>query len=68
VYHHLRDIEQPTLLISGALDPMTPAYQTREMKRKMPNARHVSFKLGTHFVLIEYPDETARIIEEFLAE
>lgn len=68
VYHHLREVPHPALLISGALDPLTPAYQTREMMRKMPNARHVNFKLGTHFVLLEYPEATVRIVEEFLRE
>ena len=68
VYHHLRDIPHETLLVSGALDPLTPAYQSREMKRKMPSARHASFKLGTHFVLLEYPEEVVRLVREFLEE
>jgi pimeloyl-ACP methyl ester carboxylesterase len=67
-YHHLREIRQPTLLISGWLDPLTPAYQTREMKRKMPNALHLSFPLGTHFVLLEYPRKIVPAIEAFLSE
>ena len=65
VYHHLREIPHPTLLISGSLDPLTPAYQSREMLRKMPNARQVRFPLGTHFVLLEYPQpEYSLIVSE----
>lgn len=67
VYHHLRDIPHETLLIAGELDPMTPAYQTREMRRKMPNTSYHNFRLGTHFVLLEYPNEVVRLVQEFLA-
>jgi hypothetical protein len=37
------------------------------MERKMPNAEHVCFRGGTHFVLVEYPDEVVSRIEKFLA-
>jgi pimeloyl-ACP methyl ester carboxylesterase len=66
VYHHLREINHPTLLVSGLLDFLTPAYQTREMRRKMPNASHLSFWLGTHFVLLEYPEQVLQAVERFL--
>jgi hypothetical protein len=33
----------------------------------MPHARHVSFKLGTHFVLLDYPKETVDAVERFLS-
>lgn len=67
VYHLLRHIPHPTLIISGKLDYLTPAYQSREMQRKMPNARHKSYWRGTHFVLVEYPEEVSGRIERFLA-
>jgi len=41
VAHLLETIEQPTLLISGFLDYLTPYYLSKEMARQMPNCRHV---------------------------
>lgn len=67
VYHLLRSIHHPTLIISGQFDYLTPAYQSREMERKMPNAEHVCFRGGTHFVLVEYPEKVVSRIEKFLA-
>jgi pimeloyl-ACP methyl ester carboxylesterase len=66
VYHHLREIKHPTLLLSGLLDPLTPAYQTREIHRKMSSSIHLSFPLGTHFVLLEYPEKVTRAVASFL--
>jgi len=67
VYHLLRDIPHQTLIISGLLDYLTPAYQSREMKRRIPNARHVCFPSGTHFVLMEYPEQVVDEIDRFLS-
>lgn len=67
VYHLLRHIPHPTLIVSGLLDFLTPAYQSREMQRKMPRARHRCFPGGTHFVLMEYPEQVVSCIERFLA-
>ncbi|MFC1889506.1 alpha/beta fold hydrolase [Thermodesulfobacteriota bacterium] len=67
VYHLLRNINHETLIISGLLDFLTPAYQSREMCRKLPNSRHICIAGGTHFVLVEYPDEVAERIAEFLS-
>ncbi len=68
VYHHLRSIRHPVLIISGGLDYLTPAYQSREMRRKMPHAQHLHMRLGTHFVLVEYPDKVVERIAQFLEQ
>jgi 3-oxoadipate enol-lactonase len=65
-YHLLRHIPHRTLIICGLLDYMTPAYQSREMKRKMPNAEYMSIPMGTHFVLVEYPEKVTSRIARFL--
>lgn len=49
-YHFLPDIGQPALVISGGLDPLTPAYQSFEIARRLRNAEHFHIPLGTHFV------------------
>lgn len=65
-YHHLPDLALPTLLISGGLDVLTPALQSRVMARRLPRAEHFHFPWGTHFVLLEYPREVSDRIERFL--
>lgn len=66
VYHLLPGIEQPTLVISGGLDVLTPAYQSFEIARRMPNTQHMYLPLGSHFVLIEYEDRVRTRIARFL--
>lgn len=66
-YHLLPDIEAPALIISGLLDMLTPAYQSREMARRMPNAEHVALKRASHFALMERPEVVVPAIEKFLS-
>ena len=67
-YHLLREIEAPALVISGLLDALTPAYQSREIARRMPNAEHVQLWRSSHFSMIERPDVVIPAMERFLAE
>lgn len=66
VYHLLPEVDRPTLVISGSLDYLTPAYQSREMARRIPGARHLRIPLATHFVLLERPTAVVRAIREHL--
>jgi 3-oxoadipate enol-lactonase len=66
VLHHLRDIGQRTLLISGRLDFLTPAYQSFEMARRLPNVEHLHLPFGSHFVLLEYPGLVVEHIRRFV--
>ncbi len=68
VIHHLRDIEQPALVVSGALDVLTPAYQSSEMARRLPDVEHLKLPFGTHFVLLEFPEKVVGRINQFLAK
>ena len=62
VYHLLPAIEAPTLVISGGLDFLTPAYQSRELARRLPHARHQRIRLASHFALLERPQFVTREI------
>lgn len=66
VLHHLRHLPQRTLLISGRLDLMTPAYQSFEMARRLKDCEHLHLPFGSHFVLLEYPQLIVEHIERFL--
>ncbi len=47
-YHEPVHSEVPTLLFSGALDPVTPAAQGEEVARSLPNSLHVVVPHGGH--------------------
>lgn len=66
VYHKLRDLKVPALIISGKMDLLTPAYQSKEMARKLEGSLYVSLPLGSHFVMQEFPERVALEISEFL--
>lgn len=67
-YHLLRDIAVPTLIVSGKLDLMTPAYQSKEMAARMPNSEHLALTLATHFALVERPEKVIPAIRRFLLQ
>ena len=53
-----------TCLISGFLDFMTGVYHSNALAKRMKNAKHVIFTMGSHFILLEWPEVIAA---EFLA-
>ncbi len=65
-YHLLPQVRQPTLVMSGSLDYLTPAYQSRQMARRIPGARHLRIPLGTHFVLLERPSTVVHAVREHM--
>ena len=67
-YHLLPDITAPALVVSGLLDPLTPAYQSREIARRLPNAEHLRLLRAGHFALMERPDVVVPKVASFLAE
>lgn len=68
VYHLLPEITAPTLVVSGALDFFTPAYQSRQIAARMPNATHVALWRASHFALHERRGEVLRAMRTFLKE
>ncbi len=66
VYHVLRDIKAPALVISGMLDPLTPAFQSREIARRLPNSEYIALKRSTHFTMLERPEVVIPAITRFL--
>ena len=67
-FHLLHTIEQKTLIVTGMLDVLTPAYHSYEMHALMPNSTLLCKTLGTHFVLLEYPEEVGGAIVKFIEE
>lgn len=65
-YHHLPELDVPALVVSGRYDILTPAYQSKEIARRLENAEIMHIKNGSHFVLIERPEQVVPRIERFL--
>jgi 3-oxoadipate enol-lactonase len=60
VYHLLPEVRQPTLVISGLLDWLTPARMSFEIARRIPNAQHLHLPFGSHFAVLE---QTPRVVD-----
>jgi poly(3-hydroxyoctanoate) depolymerase len=63
--HWLSQIRQPTLVLSGADDPIVPPVNAQIMSRLIPNARLHIFDDG-HLGLLTSVDELAPIVRDFL--
>jgi pimeloyl-ACP methyl ester carboxylesterase len=66
VYHLLPEVTQPTLVISGLLDWLTPARMSFEIARRIPNAQHLHLPTGSHFAILERSREVVERIARFL--
>ncbi len=65
VYHVLPEIQSPALVISGALDLLTPQRQSFEIARRMPHATHLPLARASHFALLERPDAVLPAMDRF---
>jgi 2-hydroxy-6-oxonona-2,4-dienedioate hydrolase len=64
----LNQIQQPTLLIWGNNDSITPPFVGREFQRLIPNSElHFIDKCG-HAPMMEVPDEFNKILHKFLTK
>lgn len=66
--HILEEIYVPTLLIAGAKDRMTPHHAAEKMARKIRGAELFVLNEGSHYSLLEFPDEINQRLEQFLKE
>lgn len=68
VYHHLPDMLQPTLIITGMLDPLAPAYQSYELRQHLVNSEIQVYTWSDHFTLMSYGEEVAASIVKFISD
>jgi pimeloyl-ACP methyl ester carboxylesterase len=68
VQHLLLDINTPTLIIAAQLDTLTPAYQSYEMGKQLKNSTLINYSWGTHFLLMEYPQEVSKNVVDFIQD
>ncbi len=63
----LRDLGRPALVILGALDQIYPAGPARARYARVPGLRVEVLPGSGHSPVLEQPEETARLIREFVA-
>lgn len=66
VMGRLVEIRQPTLVICGAQDRLTPVRYARYLADQLPDARLQVVEESGHMVMLEKPFLVARLIQEFL--
>lgn len=64
----LRAIRQPTLVICGRQDQLTPPKFHRELADEIPGARLLTLTAGAHLVMAECAKQLNQAVLEFLAE
>ena len=63
---HLANIRAPTLLVWGALDPLTPLANGEFMAQHIAGARLVVFEDAAHMPMVDAPDRFNREVMNFL--
>jgi pimeloyl-ACP methyl ester carboxylesterase len=62
----LSSITNPTLIVSGTLDQITPTALSNELAAAIPNAKHVNIGGAGHLAHADQPEEFNRILLDFL--
>ena len=62
----LRQLHQPTLVLTGDDDPIIPVLNGRILAHCIPNAQLHIIPGGGHLILLERPAETADLVANFL--
>jgi pimeloyl-ACP methyl ester carboxylesterase len=64
---YLREVRVPTLITAGTKDLLTPVRIAEEMHRCITGSVLRVIEGGTHYTLVEFPDELHRAIDDLLA-
>lgn len=62
----LSTLDQPMLMVVGGRDRMTPASILTTVSEHVPHVEICHIPRGTHYSLIEYPDEVVGAVTDFL--
>ena len=62
----LAQVEVPTLILTGANDPIIPAADAGKMLELIPGSRHVAIPATAHMPMLEDPEAFNEALREFL--
>ncbi|KAJ1414915.1 Alpha/Beta hydrolase protein [Ochromonadaceae sp. CCMP2298] len=63
---HSTTLPHPTVVLSGYPDFITGVYHSYQLQREMKKCKHITFSMGSHFLLLEWPELASRYLVEFL--
>lgn len=63
----LPNIHVPTLVIAGTQDSFIPAYVSKEMAQRLPNANYWEIPGATHFCPLEFPHAINVRVKQYLS-
>ncbi len=63
----LHRVTAPTLVLSGAEDPLVPIQNAHLLARRIPDARLKLIPGGGHLWMLEQPEASAALVDEFLS-
>jgi len=66
IVDRLRSLRIPTLVVHGTADVVTPVENAELLASLIPGARHRWFEDDGHLFFHERPEESARVVDEFL--
>lgn len=66
IMEEVQEIANPTLVICGDQDVLTPAHYSRYLAEKIPGARLEIIEQAGHMVMLERPEEFNRTVETFI--
>lgn len=67
-YERLAEIASPTLIVTGDDDRIIPALSSNVLHEAIPGSRLQEIEGAGHLFFIERPEETVRLVEDFLAQ
>ena len=62
----LASVKVPTLVTSGGRDMITTPAVGRHVAASIPGAEYHEFPRGTHYTVMEFPEETAEVMHSFI--
>jgi pimeloyl-ACP methyl ester carboxylesterase len=65
-YDRLPGIDKPTLIVTGDADVLIPPENSEALRSRIPGSRLVQLPDAGHVFFIEDPEETARVLKEYL--
>ena len=63
----LKDIDCPTLILSGDEDKLSPHQSTREIFKGIQNSKFVTIKGAAHLLPLERPDTVSELMRQWLS-
>jgi pimeloyl-ACP methyl ester carboxylesterase len=65
--HWLHRVTTPTLVFCGTQDPLVPVQNAHLLARRIPRARLELIPRGGHLWMLEHPEASAALVDEFLS-